>query len=188
MSAHEYTPQEALAILLNRVRERNQELADRIAEAVDAGKDVSRREPSSDGGKRARLYRKVEPYTYEEALQVAIDALQAHLLEQPLCVNSFLENARESAVGTGQPVARAEKMDFWTQTEAEVLRTGSGAEREARAEIGVSKEIRIEVKTETQIAREGEEMVSLAPVSEDLIMEQRTNFAALRDLLTFTEG
>jgi len=177
MSRHEYSPEEALTVLLSRVRGKNELLADRIAEAVDSGKDVSLREPSLDGGRKARQYRKVEPYTYEEGLQVALEALQAHLLEQPLCVNSFLENARGAAIGPPRTIFRGAGADLWNQMEPNQLRT----------EVGSEKAVRIEVKTETQIAREGEETVSLTPIGEDAIREQQKNFSDLRDLLTFAE-
>jgi hypothetical protein len=43
---------------------------------VDAGKDVEETEPSGGRRKRnVRAYRKTVPYTYEEALRVAVNAL-----------------------------------------------------------------------------------------------------------------
>lgn len=96
MSAHGYTAAQALEVLLRKLSERDPDLAQHVRYAIDAGKDVEERE-RFPGHKKLRVYRKVVRLTDEEALQVALNALQAYFVEQPLFVNSAAENFRSAA-------------------------------------------------------------------------------------------
>ena len=77
MPALEYTPQQALEILMKKLGSRDEALAAQIQAAIDAGKDVSETEPAIDRRKKARVYRKTVPFTHEEALQIALYRLNS---------------------------------------------------------------------------------------------------------------
>ena len=98
MSAHDYTPQQALEMLMRSLQEKAGELAAQVQAAVDAGKDVEETEQSRGRRKRSRSYRKTVPYEYEEALRVALDALRSYFIEQPLFVDSCLDNMAASVL------------------------------------------------------------------------------------------
>ncbi|MEX1027067.1 MAG: hypothetical protein WD049_03530 [Candidatus Paceibacterota bacterium] len=85
MPSHDYTAREALDLLVNEITKVNKELASRIELAVNEGKETQILAPDQPtrGRRRrvARYYRKNEPFTDEEALQVALTVLKAHLIE-----------------------------------------------------------------------------------------------------------
>lgn len=97
MSEHDYTPEAALELLFRKLAERDTPLAAQIRTAVDQGNDIQETE-SINGSRRRkfRVYRKTVPYPYEEALQVAINALAAYFVEQPMFVDSCLRNMAPS--------------------------------------------------------------------------------------------
>src|SRR5690242_17055824 len=92
MSSHEYSPQQALDVLMRKLQARDETLAAQVQSAIDAGKDVTETERATDRRKKDRVYRKTVPFTHDEALQVALDALQANFVEQPLFVDSAADN------------------------------------------------------------------------------------------------
>jgi hypothetical protein len=79
MSIHDYSPQRALEVLTMKIKERDQSLSHHVQTAINAGKDVSEREPATDR-RPPRVYRKTVPFTHEEALRVALDALTAYFI------------------------------------------------------------------------------------------------------------
>lgn len=172
MPVHEYNSQEALEFLMGELRSRDEELASEVQEAIDAGKDVTATEPVP-GRRKEHAYRRTVAYSTEEALQIAMDALQACFVEQPMFVDSASDDLAQSAIGI--PIGR--------QNNSRILRN----EREPidLAEQGVEKQIEIEIHTETQISRTGEETFRLRRVSTDQIEEQRQNVIHLRELMTF---
>lgn len=48
MSAHEYTPEQALEVLMKKLGGQDKELTAHVQIAIDAGKDVSETEPATD--------------------------------------------------------------------------------------------------------------------------------------------
>ena len=100
MAANEYTPQQAFEVLMNHLRKRDGQLATHIQAVVDAGKDVDETQQVGQRRKRSRSYRRTVPYSYEEASLVALDALQAYFVEQPLFIDSCAKNmaAQKSAL------------------------------------------------------------------------------------------
>jgi hypothetical protein len=103
MPNHDYSSQEALNVLMRKLRFRDQGLAAEVQAAIDAGKDVLETEPSNDRRRSARAYRKTVPFSHEEALQVALDALQAFFVEQPLFANSAAASFAAAPVGVPAP-------------------------------------------------------------------------------------
>lgn len=83
---------------MRKLRERDEDLAGQVQKAIDAGKDVSETEPATGRRNEARVYRKTVPFTHEEALHVALDALQSYFVELPLFANSAADNFAKAAV------------------------------------------------------------------------------------------
>jgi hypothetical protein len=75
MSRHDYSAQDALSLLIQRVVEFDEKLAAEITEAVNAGKEdtTGRRKRKTDG-------RIIEPYTSEEAVKVALGVIKAYFV------------------------------------------------------------------------------------------------------------
>jgi hypothetical protein len=182
MSIHEYTPQAALELLMRKLAERDPALTAQVRAVVDQGKDIQESESASRGRKkRFRVYRKTVPYPYDEALQVAVKALAACFVEQPMLIDSCLKSMAQTPVGSprgfGYPRS-AEKgiaVDILPGTEME------------------EKDVRIELRTETQLFAAIEpsppmhEMQPLSPVPPDQIAQQLRNLARLKALLDFRE-
>jgi hypothetical protein len=175
MPPNQYTPQQALDLLLKKLAARDESLASQVQAALDAGKDVSETEPSIDRRKKARVYRKTVPFTHEEALQIALDALQAYFVEQPLFVTSAADSLAKAAIGvpTGR-VPAFQRSDYKTEP---LLLEGEGSE----------KAVEIEMQTETQISRTSEKTLPLKRISMELIDAQRRHISLLRELTQFKE-
>ena len=113
MAQHEYTPDHALQLLLRKLRQ-HPDLYAQVQEAIDAGKenidapsrrllarrDIIRTETEDSGLRfqprrdKPHEYRKLAPFSAEEALDVAARALQAYFLEQALFVNAIIDNLK----------------------------------------------------------------------------------------------
>jgi hypothetical protein len=87
---------------MRKLRARDSVLAEHIQSAIDGGKDVEETESLVRRRKKARVYRKTVRFTDEEALRVAVDALQVYFIEQPLFVNSANKNFESAALGTAE--------------------------------------------------------------------------------------
>jgi hypothetical protein len=174
LAANEYTPQDALDVLMGALRRRNEQLAIHIQSVVDAGKDVY--EDESFGVRRRnkkRSYRRTVQYDYEEALQVAIHALQAYFVEQPLFIDSCTRNMTSTRIDTSQSF----RSRWYAANEQPEER---GAESKE-----LPRKIEIELKTETQISESNEEVFDLQPRDPAQIDSQRENISKLKELLTF---
>jgi hypothetical protein len=162
---HEYSPQEALDLLLRKLNERDQELAVRVRAAVNAGTDVQEIEkPRGPETNKPRSYRRTVPYSPEQALQVALDALQAHFVEQPLFINSLLDNMVHASLG-------------------DVIRTE-----------GTEKAVEIELYTETQLVGElgltgrEPEVKWMRRVLAEEITHQKANLSRLLEFVDFRKA
>lgn len=173
MPSHDYSPRVALETLIRKVGERDAELARHLQSAIDSGKDVSERQ-HSPRRKRPRLYRKTVRFSDEEALRIAIEALQAHFVEQPLFVMSASRHFAAAALG--------DHVDPWRVTRAEPQKTVPAET------VGAEKALEIEVQTETQISRADEQTVRLTPPAADALKQQRDHIARLLELTRFEEG
>ena len=112
MSAHdsetltpEYSPEQALAILIAMVDERASILAGEIRQVIAAGTDDQTTDvklPASDeepfelqgptDGRKQPQERNLRPYSPEEALDVALDVLGVYFIDQPQIENSVIEH------------------------------------------------------------------------------------------------
>jgi hypothetical protein len=86
-------------VLLRKLGERDATLQTIVRTAIDTGKDIAVTEPPRSSRGKARVYRQTAPFTHEEALQVALNALRAYFVELPFFINSAAENFTMAAVG-----------------------------------------------------------------------------------------
>ena len=179
MPTHEYTAQQALQLIMKKLTNVHEELAKTVQAAVDAGRDVQAAESTGKGKKKIREYRKAVPYTYAEAIIVALTALEAYFIAQPLFRNSCADNFTPAAVGV--PRSSARKID---QSQKFAFDPKS---------VGTNKAIQIELRTETQLLPQVQasqvtgELYQFEGVSPLTIQEERENLDHLRRLLDFAE-
>ena len=95
-----YRPNEALELLMRKLQDRDTILFTLVRDAINAGKEdtlpVDSRIIHSQADK-PHEYRKIVPFSAEESLRVALDVLQAFLIEQPLLVNEIAKNLADTS-------------------------------------------------------------------------------------------
>jgi hypothetical protein len=178
MPSHEYTSQQALELLLRKLTTQETTLAQEVQTAIDAGKDVEKdveeAERAIDRRRKPRVYRRTIPLSFEEALQVAINVLQAHFVEQPLFVSSQADNFSKAAIAIpaqqnrGRGTGNLESEDLSMEAE------------------GMEKAVEVEVQPETRISTGPDAPIPLKKIPEEQINEQLRNIQRLRDLTDFT--
>lgn len=171
MSRHDYTPEQALEMLLRKLGERDITLQTAVRAAIDLGKDVT--ETQQVGRNRVRKYRKTVPFTHEEALRVALDVLQAYFVDLPLCINSCIDNFRATAVG-----ASKQDLSPWVAEEKVSVST---------EHVGSEKEVEVELQTATQISRTQQETWPLKAAERQVINNQLDQLKRIMALFGFTE-
>jgi len=174
MSRQEYSPEQALEMLARKLRERSADLGKQIQLAIDAGKDIEEEGPRKV--KKPRVYRKTVRFTDEEALQVALGALQAYFVEQPLFVRSASENFKRAAVGPPADEVRS----LWNDKRYAPIDQQKGS--------GNEKVLEVELQTETQISRTDEQTFRLMPVSDELLDQQKAHMSRLSKLFIFGDN
>ena len=169
MASHEYSPREALELLLQKVIDVDTELANVLQAAIDAGKDVLESEGQVDLKKQWR-YRKTVRFSDEEALRVAISIFEAHFIEQYLFVNSAV--AEFELAGLDDSASLRKKSLYQPQAESV-----EGALMQKRLEV--------ELQTETRISRTDKQTVPLTLTDKELIDQQKRNLRRLSELVAF---
>jgi hypothetical protein len=177
MPRHDYTPQEALRRLIDKVAARDEQLATQVLAAVNAGRDVQ--EVERQGKKKSRLYRHTVAFTPEEALGIALEVLRAHFVEQPRLVNSCLDDMRFAALGPGAAPSK-----FFAPLKIE---TTKPEEIEKTVEIELQTETEI-IPTGTALRQQRPEVAVMDHLPDDQIREQEENLDHLRQMLDFTQG
>ncbi|HEY0075467.1 MAG TPA: hypothetical protein VGB77_15320 [Abditibacteriaceae bacterium] len=175
MSAGNLTPQEAYEAILKRLDNRVPELASRIRDAVQEGKQVYEQFPSNSSKQKtqkSRTVRQKVPYTYEEAVGIALEILKAHFVELPLVINSAHDNF--AAVARATPL-----------TGRTLFGMSGDPEKVKLEDAGEPKIIEVELVTATAIVATDRETVPLERVSDELLTQQRHNFERLSELLDF---
>lgn len=174
---HEYTPEEALRRLIEKLTRRDQELAAEVTIAVNSGKDIQ--ETERRGKKTLRFYRRRVSYSPDEALKVALDVLSAHFVEQPLFMNSCHDNMAKAAIGANDPSS------FPWEKDKQIVHSS----------IDEEKAVEIEVQTETEIVSTGDLLALKSPetlrmirMSQDDIKQEEANLNHLRTLTNFAEN
>ncbi len=177
MPSHEYIPQDALRLLIAKIAARDAGLASQVLAAVNAGRDVQEVEPR--GKRKARFYRRTVPYDPEEALEIALEVLQAHFVEQPRFVNSCHDDMSFAVLGPGaSPSSMFEPMKF------KATRDFVRAEKMIEIELQTATEI---IPTETALQQQSQEVAVLPRLPVEQIHEQEENLNRLRRALDFTK-
>jgi hypothetical protein len=167
MARHDYSPRDALDLLIRTVASRDSELARDLQSAIDAGKDVSERE-NAIRRRKPRFYRRKVRFTDEEAIRIAIEVLQAHFVEQPQFVNSAAHQFAAAAIG--------DRVEPW-RTRREKAPVNEG--------VGLNKPFEIEIQTETRISEADQQTFRLIAPSQDLLRQQEQQIARLLELASF---
>src|SRR6266446_4173863 len=176
MPSHEYTPQQALELLLRKLTAQEIILAQEVQAAIDAGKDIEEAERAIGRRRKPRVYRRTVTLSFEEALQVALNVLQAHFVEQPLFVFSQADNFSKAAIGIP-----AQQNLGWSAGNLESERLSLEAENTEKA-------VEVEVQPETRISTGSDAPIPPKQVPQEQINEQLRNIQRLRDLTDFTVG
>jgi hypothetical protein len=171
VSKHDYTPEQALDTLLNKLRERDLSLEAIVRSAIDLGKDAT--EEQQLGRRRVRRYRKTVPFTHEEALHVSLDVLQAYFVELPLCINSAIGNFKSAGIDASRQDGPA-----WILEERKLV---------TAEHVGEEKPMEIELQTVTQISRTQKDTLPLKTWERQLIDQQVNNIRTTLGFFDFTE-
>ncbi len=176
MASHEYSPRHALELLLRKVRERDPDLAIGLEAVIDAGTDVVETETLRTA-ERPREFRKTVRFSDEEALDIALLALRAHFVEQPLLATSAMSEFGKAALEPEGSRRAGASFDQSTSPSGE----------EEPLSIGVE----FELQTETQVLPKDEQAVEetapLSPPQNESLDEQQANIDRLTALLRFEE-
>jgi hypothetical protein len=100
MPVNDYTPRQALTLLLRNIEMSSPQLHQRIMSVIDAGKDVEVAETTrtqTKGKKKARSYRKNVPFDDAEAIGVALLVLESHLIESRRIVKAVMTGFANAA-------------------------------------------------------------------------------------------
>ena len=165
MPEHDYSPEQAFDILMQRIENGNAEIAQHIQNVIDQGRDIVETEPLRGRRRNPRTYRRTVALTPEEAFKVAVESLRAISVEQSLFVGSAAANFQHAARRTETP-----SESFTDQYD--------GLEE--------PKEIQIELQTETQISPAISPTRTLQVVPVDDISVQQTYLDRLLELADFT--
>jgi hypothetical protein len=174
MPRHGYNAEDALKLLLRKVGQIDRDLAVQLHAAINEGKDI--RETEYLAANRVRTYRRKLPYTHEEALQVALQVLNAYFIQQPQFANSVHDDLFRSALGTPRQSRSSRTID-------ELVPASSDND----------KAVSIELRTETEltpgdvVTGAGEDMQNRGRVPASTIEEQLGNLARLAELTSFED-
>jgi hypothetical protein len=189
MPRHEYTPKEALTLLLKLLEPTSADLAQRIRVAIDAGKDVHVEEPLTVGrGRRPRkrYYRQNQPYSDEEAIDVAMTVLHAHFVETRVLVHSAHLEFKKVGLAGPKPLDVADS----TETEAQAPVSFEIEATEEMPDVMAKDEYKaIEIEAESETVQEKKNLpdIHLDSISDQQLGELRDIFVRLRALVNVKE-
>jgi len=147
MAEQEYTPQQALQRCYHVCENAHLKSQMKSKRAVDSGKDSWEPEPTRGLRVSGREFRKRVPYTPQEALDVALRALEAYVIELPMFINSAASDFQSSAVGVSR------QRTFYV-SEPDLIDVRAAGER---------KSDEIEVQTETRVTPAEAETIQVKP-------------------------
>lgn len=174
MASPDYTPAQALKLIMTKLEERDGDLANNVRAAIDAGKDIDE-EQISGSNRKTRQYRKSVPFTEMEALRILATVLKAHFIEQPLFLDSLIQDFEPVVIEEGN------------LEERQLLNARRDMTEDAGGKKDIAKNIKFESQTETQISESNEPVFDVKPISGREIDEQRSNLAEMEKLLDFKE-
>lgn len=189
MPQHDYTPKDALRLLLEKIGRQDPDLAKRIQVAVDEGKEILQKvtEPSESGKgpKRRRRYWKIVPYSDEEAVQVALALIESHLLESRKMVNQSLDDFKKAGESPPKPIKKSETSSFvgFSPSLDEVAEP-----RPVVTKIGETKSLTIEAEPEQLQQKKDIPDLALISASESELNSLGALFGKLEFLMDFKGG
>lgn len=170
----EYSPEEALAALLNHLGETDPVLADHVRQAIDAGIEEEQEQEVMSAGRKPkrvkRKYRKARVMTAIEALHEAAKVFKAYFLERRLIANSALEQFKGVSLGEKQ------RVPSWSKEASSIL----------IVQQNVQVPIQIELQRESEYVKDNSiDLIELAITEEEELLEIRLELDRLQDLLDF---
>lgn len=189
MPLHEYTAEQALALLVRKLEPVAPVLSARVQEAVNAGSEMQAEEDSQGRSRRGRkpkkhVYRKTVPYTAEEAVAVAVGVLKAHLVESRAAIQTASEEFMAVAVAPPRKPPRRPGASPYESA------LGPRSTTQQSEPTGVDQEKLIEVETEPETVQEKrqEPNIPLKPEDPQLFDTLQHLVTALEKLTTFEES
>jgi hypothetical protein len=175
MSEPDYSPAQALKLILSKLDEADRNLAVLVRTAISEGKDIEETEPATDRRKADRKYRKVMPYSDEEAVQAALGVLRSTLLELPHLVADSLSEFAHAGIDES-PVLKQE---------GAVKAVRKRTRKKSPSNIDEPKTVVIDLTPETQLEELEDEAFTLSAPDESEMNELDERFQELSKLLTF---
>jgi len=185
MPQHDYTAKQALDLLFQKIETKSPELAARMRNAVDAGKDIEMETDKFAGrGKNKHYYRKNVPFTSDEALKAALDVLQSHLLESRMLVNAAHEQFKQVGLAPPRKNEPLPEKDFEKQLSLSIKMTVTPLLEEI---VDRSKPKNIEVEVETETVQEKRNLPDLEfiPLDDKTLHSLRQTIEKLKMLTEF---
>lgn len=177
----EYSKKEALDAIMGRLSQRNVELARLVQTAVDTGKYVERSEPILGKGDRKHTFQKVTNLSDQEALNRALEVLEAYFLEQPMYWSSLNKDLQETLI---VETSKAQMSDL--PLFKEVLRQSAN---NGLSNQNLVKTACIDFESETQLDQKSSGDVFNIPNDLDRdIATQATNLSRLKALCEFGDA
>lgn len=180
----EYGYEEAIKVILDRLRERDPDLATLVQSAVDEGKfvDVSG-DFKGKKGQPTHAYRKLTKLTDREALEKVLSVMESYFVELPMCVNAAADDLEKLEISA---LAAGEDKDF------PLFREDSGAFRgQVTLQDKELDAIRVCIDLEHEAMhaqRDESSLLTLETFSQEQIESQQKNLADLRALLLGQEN
>ena len=116
------SPEEARNTLMRKLHGKDENLAILVRNATDEGKETTDEIRHSRGrSKKSHKYRKIEPFTDEEALQVALKVLQRFFIEGPLFTNEIIKYLSDTSENHDIPEIQIEGDSPLTQVPNEEI-------------------------------------------------------------------
>jgi hypothetical protein len=166
---HTYTARDALTLLTDALAKTEPLLHERVLTAIDVGTEIDQQESLFSGSKskaKSHTYSKNVPFTDEQALRIAVDVLEAHLLEVRMFADSAMVELRKGPLADGNS-GNASKYSGATLGAAQASMDGE-----------------IEMEPETTKLKSNRQNVSLQALAVD-VSELQALLAALREMTTF---
>ena len=182
MSTHDYTPEEALSILMKIIKEHSSDLSEQIQDEIDSGKNIFEytNQRDMDMGITARIdseytyrsrrkslrkYWKIISLDHNEALQVLLDILHTYFIEQCLFTNSIIQ--------------------CFSSVDIDISDISHDSSEDSSHK-KYERIIEIELRSETQIEPGTSKPFQLNKIPEEDIKQQKQNLTRLRQLTDFS--
>jgi hypothetical protein len=190
MPQNDYTPKEALDLLIQKIEPVSPDLAKRIQLAIDSGKDVQAEEANLPGagrrGSRRRFYRKHVAYSDEEALNVALGVLESHLVESRMLVRAAHTEFRHVGLAPPKPLKPTPAPANAEQAALPLEMDSPGEDAEVHA-VEAPKAITIEAEPEATQEKRNPPDLRLETINDEQLNSLRDIFKTLKALTKFED-